>query len=88
MNKIAISFSGGKASFAAAHFAIQKYEADNCELIFCDTLIEDDDLHRFINEASQKLKCKLIKLKDGRNPWQVFKDVRYQGNTRTDHCSY
>ncbi len=82
-----VSFSGGAASFAAAHLAIEKYGKDHVTLVFCDTLIEDPDLYRFIDEGAKALGCKLIKLEDGRTPWQVFKDHRYQGNTRTAHCT-
>lgn len=82
-----VSFSGGAASFAVAHLAVEKYGAQNVVLVFCDTLIEDPDLYRFIDQGSAALGCEMIVLRDGRDPWQVFKDHRYQGNTRTAHCT-
>lgn len=82
-----ISYSGGAASFAAAHLAVEKYGKDNVLLVFCDTLIEDKDLYRFLDEGATALGCELLWLRDGRTPWEVFKDHRYQGNTRTAHCT-
>ncbi|WP_421565826.1 phosphoadenosine phosphosulfate reductase family protein [Ochrobactrum sp. EDr1-4] len=82
-----VSFSGGAASFVAAHLAVEKYGRENVLLVFCDTLIEDPDLYRFIEEGSRALGCELLRLADGRDPWEVFRDVRYQGNTRTAHCT-
>lgn len=82
-----VSFSGGAASFAVAHLVAERYGRDNTILVFCDTLIEDPDLYRFIAQGADALGCKLIKLRDGRDPWQVFLDNRYAGNSRTAHCS-
>lgn len=82
-----ISYSGGASSFVAAHLAIQKYGKENVELVFCDTLIEDEDLYRFVEEGAKALGVPLTVLKDGRDPWQVFRDKRYIGNSRTAHCS-
>lgn len=82
-----ISFSGGAASFAAACLAVEKYGRENVMLVFCDTMIEDADLYRFIGEAVAALGCEFVHLKDGRDPWQVFADNKYQGNTRLAHCT-
>lgn len=120
-----VSFSGGAASFATAHLVIEKYGPEAVTLAFCDTLIEDEDLYRFVVEGaaalygltmSDRLQSesksvpppgevdraaylsrladqamteipKLVWLSDGRDPWQVFMDRRYQGNTRTAHCT-
>lgn len=82
-----ISYSGGASSFVAAHLAIEKYGKENVELVFCDTLIEDEDLYRFIHEGADALNVPLVILRDGRDPWEVFRDKRYLGNSRTAHCS-
>lgn len=82
-----ISFSGGAASFAAAHFIVEQYGPENVLLVFCDTTIEDADLYRFVEDGAKALGCELLVLRDGRDPWQVFKDRKYQGNTRTAHCT-
>lgn len=83
-----VSYSGGVGSFAAA-FRL-KYERkieDEIILVFTDTLIEDEDLYRFLVESARLLELPLVWLADGRNPWAVFKDVGFQGNSRTAPCS-
>lgn len=83
-----VSYSGGIGSFCAAHRLLHTANKDDhITLLFCDTLIEDEDLYRFLDEGAEKLGLPLVKIADGRTPWEVFKDVRYQGNTRTAHCS-
>jgi len=82
-----VSFSGGLGSWAAAKRVAAKFGTENLYLVFTDTLIEDEDLYRFLEEAAENVGGKLIKLADGRNPWEVFKDKRYMGNTRIAHCS-
>lgn len=80
-----ISLSGGLASAASAIIA---HENDiPYEMVFADTLIEHPDLYRFIDQLSRALGKPYVHLVDGRDPWAVFVDRRYIGNTRTAHCS-
>lgn len=80
-------FSGGVSSYLAAKRACQKYGAENVTLLFTDTLIEDEDLHRFLDDSQKFLGAKLIKISDGRSPWQVFTDKRFVANARVSICS-
>ena len=83
-----VSYSGGLGSANAAKRLLDNGIAPGkIELVFCDTLIEDEDLYRFVDETTKYLGLPYTKLTDGRNPWEVFKDVKYQGNSRTAHCS-
>lgn len=50
--------------------------------------MEDVDLYRFIAETVKEMDAEYVRLEDGRNPWQVFKDVRYLGNSRIAQCSH
>lgn len=80
-----VLFSGGVASWGAA-----RRLADNGEdmvLLFTDTKTEDADLYRFLEEAAADIGAPLVKVADGRDIWQVFRDERYLGNTRADPCS-
>ena len=80
-----ISFSGGLGSAVSALVA---HDAGlDFTLLFADTLIEDDDLYRFIEDVSDRVGVPVTYLRDGRTPWQVFRDVRFHGNSRTAHCS-
>lgn len=80
-----VMFSGGAASWAAAKRAVQQY--DQTTLLFTDTMTEDEDLYRFLDEAAADVGAELVRLADGRDIWQVFRDSRFLGNTRADPCS-
>lgn len=80
-----VSFSGGLASAASAVLC-RNFGLDY-EIVFADTLIEHPSTYTFITEVAEALNKKLVWLKDGRDPWDVFVDKRYIGNTRTAHCS-
>jgi hypothetical protein len=87
MNKHVISFSGGIGSFWAARRVIEQHGTDGVVLLFADTLIEDEDLYRFMDDAALWLSVPITRIADGRDPWQVFNDVRLIGNTKADPCS-
>ena len=79
-------FSGGKGSLVAAWW-LKVNGYTNVKLLFTDTKSEDPDLYRFIYECQKYLGYDMIKLTEGRDIWEVFKDVKFMGNTRIDPCS-
>lgn len=81
-------FSGGSGSWYTSRLLVERYGKKNVINLFTDTLIEDDDLYRFIREANEKLGTELVWLQDGREPWQVFRDKRFIGNSRIAQCSH
>jgi hypothetical protein len=80
-----ISFSGGQGSAVSALLALEKDLDFN--LIFADTLIEDEDLHRFSADVARACGKEIIHLQDGRTPWEVFIKQRFIGNSRKAKCS-
>lgn len=80
-------FSGGVGSWAAARRVAEEYGTDDLTLLFTDTLIEDADTYRFLHEAAANVGGEFVRIADGRTPWEVFRDVRFLGNTRADPCS-
>jgi len=83
-----VLFSGGAASWAAARRVVESgVPASHVTLLFTDTMTEDEDLYRFLDEAAADIGAPVTRLADGRDIWQVFKDERYLGNTRADPCS-
>lgn len=82
-----VSFSGGMGSFAEAKACVDKFGKENVILLFADTLTEDEDLYRFVDECVQFLDVKLVRLCDGRNIWQLFNDEHFVANQRLDLCS-
>lgn len=87
MTRHVVMFSGGAGSWAAAKRAAEWFGTDNLTLLFADTLIEDPDLYRFLEDAAANIGAPLLRIADGRTPWEVFEDERYIGNTRADPCS-
>lgn len=83
-----VFYSGGIGSWGTAKRVIKKHGKENVILLFTDTLIEDEDLYRFLDETVAEMGVEYIRLEEGRTPWEVFKDVRYLGNSRIAQCSH
>lgn len=86
--KHVVMYSSGIGSWAAAKRVVAKHGTKNTILLFADTLIEDEDNYRFLEESAKQLGCQLIRVADGRDPWQVFQDKRWLGNSRVAQCSH
>lgn len=82
-----VNFSGGLCSFWAAHRVVQKHGPENVVLLFADTLIEDEDLYAFNEQASQILGVPITRIVEGRTPWQLFRDRGMIGNNLKPLCS-
>lgn len=82
-----IFFSGGKSSFSVADYVKTNYPDDNIVLYFTDTLWEDEDLYRFIHEASDKLELPLLYHSRGITPPQLMVQQRFMANNRVGTCS-
>lgn len=63
--------SGGTGSWAAARRVADWYGTDDMVLLFADTLVEDEDLYRFLMEAAQDIGVPVTRVCDGRTPDQV-----------------
>ncbi len=85
--KHVVMYSGGLTSFATAKQVIKAEGPENVKLLFADVKIEDWDLYRFLGETAGHLGADIEVIADGRNPWEVFRDERFIGNTRADPCS-
>lgn len=83
-----VFYSGGLCSWATAKRVIKKHGKENVLLLFTDTLIEDEDLYRFIDETVDEMGVELVRIADGRTPFDVYKDVRFLGNSRIAPCSH
>lgn len=82
-----VLFSGGLSSYFATKRLLEKVDKSDVILLFTDTKMEDPDLYRFLDDAEKKLDVQITRLADGRNIWEVFRDVRFLGNSRVDPCS-
>lgn len=79
--------SGGVGSFVTLCLVVEEFGAENVVSLFADTLIEDEDLYRFLEDTHKHLGVELTRIADGRTPWEVFRDKKFIGNTRVDICS-
>lgn len=82
-----VMFSGGIGSWAAARHTVEWRGAENVLCLFTDVMGEDEDTYRFIDDAIADLGCAYVRLADGRDIWQVFKDRKFLGNSRQANCS-
>lgn len=82
-----VMFSGGINSWATAKRVAKDHGAEGMTLLFADTLMEDEDLYRFLDEAAANIGAPLVRIAEGRTPWEVFFDERFLGNSRIDPCS-
>lgn len=82
-----VMYSGGIGSWMTAKRVVEKYGKENTLLLFTDTLIEDEDLYRFLDETAKQLDVELVKIADGRTPFEIFQEVKFLGNSRIAHCS-
>lgn len=80
-----VLFSGGIGSFNAA--CLLQDQGKKIELLFCDTLMEDPDLYRFIDEASAKLQVPLRRISYGKNVFDLAIEQNFMPNSRVDLCS-
>jgi hypothetical protein len=87
MKKRVVMYSGGALSWAAAMRTIERHGRENLRLLFTDTSMEDEDLYRFLDDSEKQLGVEIVRIKDGRTPWDVYRDKRMMGNTRMDPCS-
>lgn len=83
-----VFYSGGIGSWMTAKRVVEKHGKENTILLFTDTLIEDEDLYRFIDETVKDLGAEYIRIADGRTPFEVYRDVRFLGNSRLAPCSH
>lgn len=82
-----VQFSGGIGSWAAAQRVAAEHGTRGLVLLFADTLVEDEDLYRFLGDAAQQIGVPITRVADGRTPFEVFRQRRFLGNSRLAPCS-
>lgn len=80
-------FSGGAGSAYVAYYMVQAFGKENCKLFFTNTLWEDEDNLRFMDEISEYIGLEITEILDGRTPEEVFIDTKFLGNARLAKCS-
>lgn len=87
MTKHVVNFSFGIGSWAEAKLTVKEHGVSNVLLLNADTKYEDEDTYAWGEAAAKNVGAELVRIADGRDIWQLFRDERYLGNTRADPCS-
>lgn len=82
-----VSLSGGIGSYITAKRVFAKYPKNEIELVFCDTLYEDGDLYRFLEDIEKKFDTKIIRLCVGITPLELAFAKKFLWNSRIASCS-
>jgi hypothetical protein len=82
-----VMYSGGACSWAAAMRVKERHPGEQIVLLFADTRIEDEDLYRFLDDSQKQLGLELIRIADGRTPWEIMRHKHVIANSRIDPCS-
>lgn len=82
-----IQYSGGIGSWATAQRVAARHGTASMILLFSDTLIEEPSLYSFLTESADQLGAPLVRVADGRTPFEVYWQSRFLGNARLAPCS-
>ncbi|MCI2421130.1 hypothetical protein MOQ72_27170 [Saccharopolyspora sp. K220] len=82
-----IQYSGGIGSWATAQRVAARHGTGDMILLFSDTLLEEDSLYAFLAESAAQLGAPLVRVTDGRTPFEVYWATRFLGNARLAPCS-
>jgi hypothetical protein len=85
--KHVVMLSGGASSYVAAKRVIEWYGKEHVTLLFADTLTEDEDLYRFLEDIENKFNKKITRISQGVDIWGIFKKERLIGRSNADVCS-
>jgi hypothetical protein len=81
------SFSTGLLSALMMERLINRYGRESVTGVFMDTLFEDDDNYRFMRDVEKYLKIEIVKITQGRDPYQVSRAEHVIPNSRVAPCT-
>ena len=82
-----VSVSGGVGSYFTLKRVLEKNNKEDVIAVFMDTLAEDGDLYRFLDDIERKLDIKIIRLCVGKTPIELAFEKKYLWNSRVAQCS-
>jgi len=83
-----VSFSSGLSSALTAVRVIDRYGLDNTRLVFMDTLFEDADNYRFMSDFERTFDVEIIRLAEGRTPYEVSRAQHVIPNQKLAPCTF
>jgi hypothetical protein len=81
-----VSISSGLSSAIAGERVMKRYPW--AQFVFMDTLFEDEDNYRFLSEYEKHFGINIIKIIEGRNPYEVSRAERVIPNSRVAPCTH
>lgn len=82
-----ISISGGIGSYFTLKRVLEKENKEDVIAVFCDTLAEDGDLYRFLDDIEKKFDIKILRLCTGETPYTLCYKQKFLFNSRIAGCS-
>lgn len=82
-----VSLSGGVGSYATLKRVIEAHGKENVIPVFCDTLYEDGDLYRFLEDIERVLDIEIFKICVGKTPFELAYEENFIFNSRIANCS-
>ena len=83
-----VSFSSGLSSALTAVRVMERYWKGLTRLVFMDTLFEDEDNYRFMTDFERRFDVEIIRLTEGRNPYEVSHDESVIPNQKLAPCTF
>lgn len=87
VTKHIVMYSGGAGSSWVGKYVADKFGKENTILLHTDTLWEDEDNYRFMEECADYIGVPITYIADGRTPEDIFREDNYFGNFGTAPCS-
>lgn len=82
-----VSISGGVGSYFTLKRVLEKANKEDVIPVFMDTLAEDGDLYRFLDDIEKKLDIQIVRLCSGQTPLGLAFDKKFLWNSRIASCS-
>ena len=81
-----VNVSGGSASAVALLRVLERYGRDSVKAIFADTMTEDADLYRFLDDLERVSGVEIERIASGVDIWDVFLREAMFTNPQTGGC--
>lgn len=82
-----VSVSGGVGSYFTLKRVLEKNNKADVIPVFMDTLAEDGDMYRFLDDIEKKLDVQITRLCVGKTPIELAFERKYLWNSRVAECS-
>lgn len=85
--KYIVSLSGGIGSYFTLKRVLEKFNKTDVIPVFCDTLAEDGDLYRFLDDIEKHYEIEIVRLCTGETPTTLCFKEKFLFNSRVASCS-